>query len=801
VATSLDTPTDTNISNILTVLAGQGYTWSPLTESFDKYLARALTGIGGSSVSHLTMSRVQLLAGLINALGSGPVSHLTTGLADLLTFLGSVGAPFGPSNSSVALNFATQKYWVRGLGLVPFSSVFTFTRASAETVTDASGAVTYVTTDVPAISSAGYGSTWPAATNLLLNTGDLTNASWTTFTNGTGTISRTANQGVAPDGTTTAAKITINRSDYTSYAQVNQSFTGTAVPYTGSIWIKAFSASDIGKSINVTLYNASSITNEKIVTLTSAWQRVSYTGTMRAAGGCQLIIGYVNSTGGNTSQGSVSFYAWGGQVEIGSAASPYMPAAGSTATRAAPVCTITGLLATILGGSSGSVSIIPATGQRSTAGTLLDANGTVLLGASVANLATTAIGATLNSSNVGAWAYQNNIGLSWDGSGGILGLNGTLTTDAQARTPSGPFKLAPSWNGNVCALVAWTSKQSSPQFGPTMWPGFLPTGTSQDFTNPNPIWPTNTSTPPYRDFANFTDYGSNPITPQNTGTYNDKGVGQPYARANAKIGSTYFALAQASPTSNNNWINLALYTSVSPPLSWTASASNPAITASAGQWDNSYLLHADIIPSPLGDGTLWAYYSAMSAGNVWGIGLAKSDALGTTWTKYGQVISTSGNATNPGLPTVIKIGSTYYLYCCDNGNNSSKIVYFTSLDGITWTYGGVALGAPPSGAWDTQRGAIIDPWVSLNKHGFYELCYTATMGAGGNEFNQRIGYAVSPDGITWTYYSADSIFVGNSFLIGNSSLYEIDGTGFYYLYTNDNFVGTVNGNAKTAADF
>jgi hypothetical protein len=74
-------------------LTDEGYTYNPLTTSFSQYLATALTGIGGSSVSHLRMSMPELLAGLVNELGGGPVTHLNTTVAQLLALLGSASEP------------------------------------------------------------------------------------------------------------------------------------------------------------------------------------------------------------------------------------------------------------------------------------------------------------------------------------------------------------------------------------------------------------------------------------------------------------------------------------------------------------------------------------------------------------------------------------------------------------------------------------------------------------------------------------------------------------------------------------
>lgn len=81
-------------------LTDEGYTYNPLTTSFAQYLATALTGIGGSTVSHLRMSMPELLAGLVNELGSGPVTHLNTTVAQLLALLGSASTPTPPAGTT-----------------------------------------------------------------------------------------------------------------------------------------------------------------------------------------------------------------------------------------------------------------------------------------------------------------------------------------------------------------------------------------------------------------------------------------------------------------------------------------------------------------------------------------------------------------------------------------------------------------------------------------------------------------------------------------------------------------------------
>jgi hypothetical protein len=92
----LTTGQDALVTAAIATLTSAGYSYNPLTTSFASYLATALSGIGGSAVSSLTMPVPQLLAGLVNALGGGPVSHLTSGMDQLLALLGGVNLPAPP---------------------------------------------------------------------------------------------------------------------------------------------------------------------------------------------------------------------------------------------------------------------------------------------------------------------------------------------------------------------------------------------------------------------------------------------------------------------------------------------------------------------------------------------------------------------------------------------------------------------------------------------------------------------------------------------------------------------------------
>jgi len=96
------------------------------------------------------------------------------------------------------------------------------------------------------------------------------------------------------------------------------------------------------------------------------------------------------------------------------------------------------------------------------------------------------------------------------------------------------------------------------------------------------------------------------------------------------------------------------------------------------------------------------------------------------------------------LPSIITIGAQLVMYTSIINNNGNMVVYWTSpvADGLTWTFGGIALLPSGSADWDNAF-FVIDPFVFKNSHGFYEMAFTAeTTGPSA----QKVGYAISADG-------------------------------------------------------
>lgn len=94
-------------------------------------------------------------------------------------------------------------------------------------------------------------------------------------------------------------------------------------------------------------------------------------------------------------------------------------------------------------------------------------------------------------------------------------------------------------------------------------------------------------------------------------------------------------------------------------------------------------------------------------------------------------------------PSVIKDGDIYRLYYQAGLGNSSAIGLATSADGVHWMrYAGNPVLVPSPFGWDNY--AVSKPFV-MKDGAVYRMWYT-----GGTFQQTHIGYATSPDGVTWT---------------------------------------------------
>jgi hypothetical protein len=220
---------------------------------------------------------------------------------------------------------------------------FTVTRASTKNILGSAGLYVSVANDVPAFEFNTDGTyrgllVEPGATNLALQSQAFNEAVWLKSSAGTGSLPVvTANDAVAPDGTTTADLIVFDRGAGNLVADrsiISQGPTVvSATTYTASVFLKAATGADVGKEIAIRgVGGVTYIT----ITLTADWVRYSRTeASVSTTGNIELA-----NRGTFTADNTVSVHIWQAQLETGSVAtSPIVTTAG-TASRVADSVTL-----------------------------------------------------------------------------------------------------------------------------------------------------------------------------------------------------------------------------------------------------------------------------------------------------------------------------------------------------------------------------------------------------------------------------------------------------------------------------
>jgi hypothetical protein len=361
------------------------------------------------------------------------------------------------------------------------SQYITTTRALGTFCTSAAGVMTSVGVNTACITSAGL-EVWEGRTNYNLQSNTFTDAGWTKSSS---TV--TAAAALAPDGTMTATKLTensLNAGHYLRRVPDTGINAGTAV---FSLYLKAAGRTAVGLlgsprgiAIDLTTCTAQSMVPlgtalpngaYGAASLANGWCRLWFADTTAIQAGVliELMTGFASGNANYLGDGTSGVYVWQVGAQLGAFPTPPITTTTATVTRPADVHVASDRLATVLASATGSVSFTVNGSQAAVAATLVDANGTVVLGKTAGNLATTGLGATLSTANTATWTAINDAGLAWDAAGGIAQLNGgTVATDAVARTPAGPFRIgstggtAAFWNGNITRLSAFSSKLATP---------------------------------------------------------------------------------------------------------------------------------------------------------------------------------------------------------------------------------------------------------------------------------------------------------------------------------------------------
>ena len=224
---------------------------------------------------------------------------------------------------SFSRDFAGLKTLDHGVG-----PAITFTRASNATYFDASGTLQTASNNTPRFDHSGGSSLGllieEARTNLLERSQELDNAYWTKNAG----CSVTANADTAPDGTTTADRVTFTSSGQDLLRDV----TTAAGTYTASYYVKAGQTGEVGKTIAIGVGDLPY--TDKLITLTNTWQRIDASETT-AVGTCRIAVHtYAGATARNV-------LVWGLQLEAGAFPTSYIPTTTAAATRAADSAVVT----------------------------------------------------------------------------------------------------------------------------------------------------------------------------------------------------------------------------------------------------------------------------------------------------------------------------------------------------------------------------------------------------------------------------------------------------------------------------
>jgi hypothetical protein len=349
----------------------------------------------------------------------------------------------------------------------------TWTRASTALRTNSSGLLESMGSGVPRLSYM-YGSCpalllEPQRTNTMLYSQDFSNAAWTVEQS-----TATANNATAPDGTTTATKLTedlnlgihgfrnnagINLTNgtytYTIYAKdngrryVNLSFNSGTGSYTSGIIVDL-------QSVSVTQTFGSGFTSTSVTSVGNGWNRISFTAALNST--TYIYVALSNASTGLTTTGRISYtgngtssiYLWGAQLELGAYATTIIPTTTASATRIADSFSRNNIYTNGLITSSGGTWFVELrnnigyTRDAAAFGLFIDsASGGITNGFSIRQRGTAGDRLSIQKQVAGTQTFlyltttnTTKLAIKWNGTTADIFANGTKVVTATSFTPT-----------------------------------------------------------------------------------------------------------------------------------------------------------------------------------------------------------------------------------------------------------------------------------------------------------------------------------------------------------------------------
>lgn len=293
----------------------------------------AVVSLGVMTLGRADEADAALALSAVQLAGLGLAAEVDAALAPAAVQIGAAGAA-GESDEALALESSAPPLDFMG-GVLPAGT--SLARADAARFWDETGTLDSAAADVarfdhdPATLALRGLLLEPAATNRVPRSQEFDNGFW-----GKNAATVTANDALAPDGTTTADKLDLTVAGY-SVVVTSAPIAASAATWQFSVWLKGVAG---GERLYLSATPDAALWRRQEVVLTTQWQRYTLEATLTATD-WYFQVGYDDRDGGQTPIAAQSFHIWGAQVEEGAEPTSYVETAAASASRAEDELTIT----------------------------------------------------------------------------------------------------------------------------------------------------------------------------------------------------------------------------------------------------------------------------------------------------------------------------------------------------------------------------------------------------------------------------------------------------------------------------